>query len=87
MADSIKHFLLVYDHEAGHLIAVEEFGGEAKKALTRYEALESLHRHERQMDIVLVGSDSLDTVRVTHANYFDSEGTLNQVEAYLRRGV
>jgi hypothetical protein len=84
MADSIQHFLLIYDHAAGRLLDVEEFGTEAKKALSRYEQLEQLHRDERQMDIVLVGSDSLDTVKVTHANYF-GKGSLDQIEEFLRK--
>jgi ribosome assembly protein YihI (activator of Der GTPase) len=84
MTASIQHFLLIYDHAAGRLLDVEKFGVEAKKALARYEELEQLHRDERQMDIVLVGSDSLDTVKVTHANYFD-EGSLDQIEDFLRK--
>jgi len=80
----IKHFLLIYDHGAGELVEVKEFGVEAKKALNQYEALEELYRADNKMDIVLVGSDSLETVRVTHANYFGDPGSWKQVEAYLR---
>lgn len=40
--------------------------------MKKYEELEQEHRLESHIDIVLVGSDSIDTVKVTHANYFDA---------------
>ena len=80
----INHFLLIFDHSAGELVEIKSFGVEAKKALAQYEALEELYRSNNRMDIVLVGSDSLETVRVTHANYFDTSNSLKEVEAYLR---
>lgn len=68
---SIQHFILVFDRRAGHLVEQLEFGTKSKIALDRYEQLEEQYRHEPHMDIVLVGSDSIETVKVTHANYFD----------------
>ncbi len=68
----IQHFILVFDRHAGHLVQRLDFGTEAKAAVTRYEALEEQYRDAPHMDIVLVGSDSIDTVKVTHANYFGS---------------
>lgn len=68
---SIQHFILVFDRQAGHLVAQLEFGTKSQLALDKYEQLEGQYRHEPHMDIVLVGSDSIDTVKVTHANYFD----------------
>lgn len=70
-APKIQHFILVFDRRAGHLQDQLDFGGDAKSALAKYEELEELYRRDVHMDIVLVGSDSIDTVRVTHANYFD----------------
>jgi len=67
----IQHFILVFDRHAGHLLSQLEFGTQAKAAVEKYEDLEEQYRHEPHMDIVLVGSDSIDTVKVTHANYFD----------------
>lgn len=85
MANVIQHFLLVYDHSQGNLRSVEPFGSNANKAVARYEELEALHRHEQSMDIVLVGSDSLETIKITHANYFAREtSSLAGIEQYLR---
>jgi hypothetical protein len=67
----IQHFILVFDRRAGHLVTQLTFGPEAKAAVRRYEELEEQYREDQHMDIVLVGSDSIDTVKITHANYFD----------------
>jgi len=84
--ERIKHFLLIYDHAAGRQVGVEEFGSDSKRAVARYEELEEQNRsNDNRMDIVLVGSDSLDTVRVTHSNYFtQSAGSVDDVEDFLR---
>lgn len=67
----IQHFILLFDRLAGHMVDQLNFGTDARKAVSKYEELEEEYRHQSHMDIVLVGSDSIDTVRVTHANYFD----------------
>jgi hypothetical protein len=67
----IQHFILVFDRHAGHLVDQLNYGTEAKAAVTKYEELEEQYRNDDHMDIVLVGSDSIETVKVTHANYFD----------------
>lgn len=64
------HFLLVFDHAAGRLVAQEQFTDSAR-AVAAYSAAEELHEDQPHMEIVLIGSDSIDTVRLTHANYFD----------------
>ena len=71
MNEPIQHFLLVFDHEQGHLIDTEEFGTDGDAALAAYAAKEREYRDRDRIEIVLVGSDSLETVRFTHANYFD----------------
>ena len=68
---SIQPFILVFDRRAGHLVEQLEFGTKSQVALDRYEQLEEQYRHEPHMDIVLVGSGSIETVKITHANYFD----------------
>lgn len=80
---SVQHFLLVYDHALGHLVDEIAFGTDAQAAVKRYQELEAEHRHNKKMDIVLVGSDSLETIRVTHKNYFDSQKTMEEIHSYL----
>lgn len=67
----IQHFILVFDRAQGHLLQTLDFGTKASAAINRYEDLEEEFRDSPHMDIVLVGSDSIDTVKITHANYFD----------------
>ncbi len=80
MSDTIQHFLLVFDHGVGQLIRTEEYGGDADSALAAYASTEAEFGARRDIEVVLIGSDSLATVRRTHANYF--EGTV-PVSKYL----
>ncbi len=80
MAGSIQHFLLVFDHEKGKLIDEQHFGSQADAALAAYSDLERQCQDNRMIEIVLIGSDSIETVRLTHANYYD--GTV-AVSKYL----
>ncbi|HTZ42407.1 MAG TPA: hypothetical protein VMB79_00960 [Jatrophihabitans sp.] len=67
----IKHFLLVFDHEQERLIDQRSFGDDSTSALAAYAITEEKYRDNVMIDIVLIGSDSIETVRLTHANYFD----------------
>jgi hypothetical protein len=67
----IQHFLLVFDHEAGKLIHTEDFGTDQERAVKAYGDCEEKYRDVRTIEIVLIGSDSFETVKLTHANYFD----------------
>ncbi|WP_026532541.1 hypothetical protein [Arthrobacter sp. H41] len=67
---SIQHFLLVFDHRKDELVDQISFGEDAQAATAKYGELEKQYRNELAIDIVLVGSDSIETVQVTHANYF-----------------
>lgn len=71
MTERIQHFLLVFDHGAGELISTAEFGGDAERAVVAYAAAEAEFGGRERVEVVLIGSDSLETVKRTHANYFD----------------
>lgn len=79
---AIRHFLLVFDHSRGDLIEQLDFGDELDKATEEYSRLEHEYSHNQAIDVVLVGSDSIDTVKVTHANYF-SGGSKNLMDRAL----
>lgn len=74
---AIQHFLLVFNHEIGKLVDQRDFGGDIDTAVSEYSKLEKEYQDSPMMDIVLVGSDSIDTVRVTHANYFDGSAQVS----------
>lgn len=68
---SIVHFLLVYDRKSQKLIFDKPFTDSAE-AVRAYEEMEEKHRDDRDMEIVLVGADSIETVMLTHGNYFEA---------------
>ncbi|WP_138417958.1 hypothetical protein [Sinomonas gamaensis] len=67
---AIKHFLLVFDHAKNELVKNLEFGSDVDGATRCYGEMERKYRDSHAVDIVLVGSDSIETVKVTHSNYF-----------------
>jgi hypothetical protein len=73
------HFLLVFDHDKNQLLEATPFT-DANEAASRYTLLEERHRGSKALEIVLVGSDSIETIHQTHGNYF--EGTPSK--AYRR---
>jgi hypothetical protein len=68
----LVHFLLVYDRQQQKLLFEHGYEDPAE-ALKAYEEAEAKHRHDQHMEIVLVGADSIETVRLTHGNYFEAE--------------
>lgn len=82
----IKHFLLVFDHGQDRLLREESFGDNLAAATDAYAQAEAEYRDNGLVDIVLVGSDSLETVRVTHSTYFDGKGR-SMIEELLDRAL
>ena len=71
--EEIKHFLIVYDVDRGEA-TVTSFGTDYEAALVTYSEREREareHGEEDDVDIVLVGADSIETVRKTHSSYFE----------------
>jgi hypothetical protein len=67
---ALQHFLLVYDLTAQRLISQRRFEDGAEAAAA-YSALEAENRGRNDLEIVLVGADSIETIRRTHAHYFE----------------
>lgn len=68
--DTIKHFLLVFDRESDTLLVERDLGSDADTATVAYEDAEAEFRDRPRVDVLLVGSDSIETVKVTHSTYF-----------------
>ena len=68
----IIHFLLLYDlrHQAHRS---QQAFAKADEATIAYQRLEQQYRAAPDPDpeIVLVGADSIDTIRQTHGHYFE----------------
>jgi hypothetical protein len=67
--DEIKYFLVTYFTQERRY-EVDEFGTDHDKAMTAYIEIEERYRGREDLDIVLLGADSLDTVKRTHSSYF-----------------
>jgi hypothetical protein len=78
MTERIQHFLLVFDHEQGKLIETQEFAEDSDAAVVAYAFKEAQYGNQKRVEIVLVGSDSIETVKLTHANYFDGSVSVSK---------
>ena len=65
----VKHFLVVYDISVGEAQVVP-FDNDYEAALEAYNNLEQEHRKDANVEVVLLGSDSIDTLHRTHSSYF-----------------
>ena len=79
----IKHFLVIYNVKAGDA-EVRPFGTDNDAAQLAYEEVEQEIGDRSDFDVVLLSSDSLQTIKRTHSSYFD---TRESFEALLPAGV
>ncbi len=70
----MKHYLLTYSLTAGRVVELREFSDDAE-ASAAYVDAEKLSGRDDDLEIVLIGADSGQTLRKTHGHYFDDEGT------------
>jgi hypothetical protein len=67
---SLLHFLIVYNTKLQELIEATSLGTNGSAAGTAYAEKEREFRDRDDIEIVLIGADSLDTIRQTHPHYF-----------------
>jgi hypothetical protein len=68
--DDIKHFLVTRDVTRSKTTVVE-FGTDYESAQHAYQAAEREARGRPDLDVVLLGADSLETIKRTHSSYFE----------------
>ena len=66
---ALIHFLIVYDLAEERILTNKEFDN-AAKATQAYQELEQRFGFDQRYEIVLLGADSLETLKVTHGHYF-----------------
>jgi hypothetical protein len=77
----VLHFLLTYDIRAAKADLVP-FGTDYEAALDAYDRTEAEHREDPNTEVVLLGSDSVETIERTHSNYFElSERHIDRIVA------
>lgn len=67
----LLHFLLVYDRRQQKLVVQRPLSN-SDEAVKAYEAMEQEHRDDTHLEVVLVGADSIETVMLTHGDYFEA---------------
>jgi hypothetical protein len=69
-ADDIEHFLVTRD-VLRRKTRVVEFGTDYEVAQLAYQEAEKKSFGCRDLDVVLLSADSLETVKQTHSSYFE----------------
>ncbi|MGH2843936.1 MAG: hypothetical protein ACRDKL_10175 [Solirubrobacteraceae bacterium] len=78
-AKDLNHFLVVYRISL-EKAEVRSFGHDYRAALDAYNRAEEEHREAPDVEVVLLGSDSIETLKRTHSSYFElSEKNIDQV--------
>jgi len=80
--DEIKHFLVIYDPDTGK-VKVRSFETDYEAAQAAYEEAEQANGVDAKLDVVLLGADSLETIKQTHSSYF--RGKAGKLEGLLTR--
>lgn len=76
------HVLLVYSLEDQQLVKEQQFE-DAKEAMAAYISVEREHLRDDNYEIVLIAADSEETIRHTHASYFNEDLGLPELEGLL----
>jgi hypothetical protein len=67
----VRYFLLTYDRRRRKVVDTIEFPYEERdRALAARAALIQEHREDPDLEIVLLGANSLDDLKKTHSRYF-----------------
>ena len=81
------HYLLIYNHREQSLVgAPATFDRrELDAATAAYQQAEFEHHDDPDIEIVLIGADSLATIARTHGHYLAGNG--DRLEKYLERAA
>ena len=82
---SLVRFLLVYDRPHLTLLRCDRMEDDAT-ALKEYARTEARFRGRSDIEVVLLGSDSLETMMITHPHYFERPPDLEGLLPSLRPG-
>lgn len=69
---ALVHFLLVFSHAEQRLLDTRSFE-DSDEATKCYRDAEEAYRGRSDLEVVLVGADSLATIQRTHGHYFMTE--------------
>jgi hypothetical protein len=67
---ALHQFLLIYNVATQRLIRANDLGDNTTGAVSEYAECERRYRGNKDIEVVLIGSDSLETIKKTHGHYF-----------------
>lgn len=73
--NGVPYFLLVYARTEGRLLREEPFDDHREALVARFEE-ERAHRGDDNIEVVVLGADSREAMRNTHARYFHNIGEM-----------
>lgn len=71
------HFLLVFDRREGRVLSQQEFEARSAAMAGRFEA-ERLHKGNPDIEVVVLGAQSVAALKRTHARYFQDSRRMYQ---------
>ena len=71
------HFLLTYDRSERRLVNMERFR-DGRRAVDAYGERERKFADQSHIEVVLLGAESEDAIRVTHPIYFETDFSLKK---------
>lgn len=66
-----RYFILIYDIGRHKVEVVDDFGEDGAAAAEAYAQVEGEYRDRDDIEVLMVGADSIDTIKKTHSHYFD----------------
>ena len=69
---NLIHFLLVFDRSASQLLSQESFDAEGD-AIAAYSKAERKYYGDENIEVVLLATDSVETLAITHGHYFSGK--------------
>ena len=78
----MKFFLIVYDRKTGKILDQHEYGSQdGEEALRARSARELLEKDRPDLEVVVLGAESLEALKKTHSRYFKSLEELSRPPA------
>jgi hypothetical protein len=65
----VEYYLVVYDRSVGEIMRHDRFHASDPALAARFDA-EREFRNEPDIEVVVLGADSWDALKVTHSRYF-----------------
>ena len=69
----LNNWLIVYDWKAARFVGWSDLGADTAVAARTYASWERRFSYQKGFEVVLIGADSSETIKRTHAHYFGKD--------------